>query len=149
MNRDLNPALRKAAMVVFEELAFLLPTRELDDYLPPFHLGAVVDFQGPIPGRLSIDIYGNTIPILTANMLAQGDPPSDLEQRDALKELTNVICGNLLPHLAGEEAIYTICAPSICEAPYSSDTMQEEPSAQLRIGVDEGQAFLQLFLAQK
>jgi CheY-specific phosphatase CheX len=149
MNRDLNPGLRKAAMEVFEELAFLLPSYELDDICPPFHLGAAVEFQGPISGSLVIDMYGNVIPILAANMLAQEDPPSDFEQRDALKELTNVICGNLLPYLAGKEAVYTIRAPLIREVPDASGAIKGEPAAQFRIGVEQGQAFLQLFLCSE
>ena len=36
--------------------------------------------------------------------------------QDALKEVINVICGNILPALAGAEAVFNISAPDILDA---------------------------------
>ena len=50
---------------------------------------------------------------LTANMVGAEDP-SDVppeQQTDGLKELVNVICGNLLPVLAGAEVVFDVHAP--------------------------------------
>ena len=151
MNRSLDPALLKAASGVFEELAFLLPSRELADHQQTalFHMAAVVGFHGPISGRLVIQMYGNVVPILAANMLGEGDPATDLQQRDALKELTNVVCGNLLPDLAGAETVYRIAAPCILDAPDLAGAIPGEPAAQLTIGMEEGRAVLQLFMCSE
>ncbi|MDM8539151.1 hypothetical protein QUF70_20550, partial [Desulfobacterales bacterium HSG17] len=51
----------------------------------------------------------------TGNMLGiEEDETSTSEQQyDALKELLNVICGNLLPEIAGKEAIFKVGMPQI------------------------------------
>ena len=51
-----------------------------------------------------------------------GSPCPPEQQQDALKELTNVICGNLLPELNGTEPVYFISAPQIVPV----ETMEQD-----------------------
>ena len=51
------------------------------------------------------------LPGLAANMLGVDEAPGSAEQADALGELANVLCGNLLPAIAGEQHVFILEAP--------------------------------------
>ncbi len=78
-------------------------------------VAASVSFAGPFSGNLIMVVSGQILPELTGNMLGVDDnAETTLEQRhDALKELINVICGNLLPTIAGKHSIFNVNAPVI------------------------------------
>lgn len=148
MNDDLKLALQSAALGVFKDLTFMLPSRGLNESQQnaPFQMAAAVEFWGPISGKLEVAIYGNLVQIMAANMLGETGFPTEFQQRDALKELTNVLCGNMLPQLLGEEAVYKIDAPCVLEIMDRPSTSGAQPSAQLQVGMDMGRADVQLFL---
>ena len=148
MENNLKRALQRAACAVLEELTFMLPSRDLDEAQrrAPFHMACVVKFSGPVSGSLVLAIYGDLLPTIASNMLGDLDTPSEFQQMDALKELTNVICGNTLPYLIGEAAVYSICAPSIIEEGAAPAAEREVFSEQLEIGMDQGRANLRLCL---
>ena len=53
---------------------------------------------------------------LTENMLGLDEGEAEIssdDQADALKETINVICGNLLPAIAGKDAVFDIQPPEI------------------------------------
>jgi CheY-specific phosphatase CheX len=149
LDSNLNLALQRAASGVFEELTFMLPTHDLDEHPQNelFQMASAVEFRGPLSGKLVVAIYGNLIQTLAANMLGDMEYPSESQQRDALKEMTNVICGNLVPYFVGAEAVYRFDAPTILEETRSPEDSQTEPSAQLQIDMDQGRAELKLFLS--
>lgn len=76
---------------------------------------ARVDFAGPFDGSLTITFSDELMTELAGNMLGTTDVSriSVEQQDDALKELLNVICGNLLPLVAGNEAVFKVCSPRI------------------------------------
>jgi CheY-specific phosphatase CheX len=148
VKNDLKLALQKAAAGVFEELTFMLPSRELDDIQTQasFRLAASVDFAGPLSGTFVVALFGDLIPIMAGNMLGEEGAPSDFQQRDAVKELANVICGNMLPHLLGEKAVYNISAPEILEDPAQIGSGYGAPTENLLLGMEMGRAELQIYL---
>jgi CheY-specific phosphatase CheX len=76
---------------------------------------ARVDFTGPFDGSLTITFSDELMSELAGNMLGTIDVNeiAPEQQDDALKELLNVICGNLLPQIAGNEAVFKVCSPRI------------------------------------
>ena len=92
---------------------------------------AHVDFTGPCDGSLVISISQRLLPELAGNMLGEEDCAectSD-QQGDALKELANVICGNILPIVGGAEAIFHVGTPRLAEGQDSAGARQRGASA--------------------
>src|SRR5438552_4102362 len=105
---QLSATLFHAAAATFEDLAFQLPMPDGGSRQPDRQVVAIVDFRGPFAGRLELGLSESMLPTVAANMLGQIDPPPIAEQHDALGELANVICGNLLPEIAGTGPVFLI-----------------------------------------
>ena len=74
-----------------------------------------VRFSGPLCGGMQLSLSRSVLAELAGNMLGVDDGsalPAD-EQHDALRELINVICGNLLPMIGGGTAEFNIQTPFI------------------------------------
>ena len=146
---ELQTSLFNAGLKVFEDLGFMLPTSELDpeQAAAAFHSAVSVHFRGPVRGTLLVAISGNILPTLASNMLGEEESPSDWQQKDALKELANVICGNLLPQIAGPRAVFDLGEPQI-------RTSEDVPNGDLpltarqSIGLENGRAELLLYLSE-
>ena len=111
MPADLEGALRHATVLTFEELAFALPTGG-GTAAPAKSVSAQVAFSGPFAGRVVLSVDAAMLPALAANMLGMDEPPPPADQWDALGELANVLCGNLLPAIAGGEHVFLLEAPA-------------------------------------
>ena len=117
MNRMFDEELYRVAAETIESLALMfLMTEEDACVLDPEDVTvAHVDFTGPFNGSLALSVTEELLPELAANMLGrpgEQDVPVE-DQEDALKELANVICGNILPVVAGTEAVFNVCGPQI------------------------------------
>jgi CheY-specific phosphatase CheX len=145
---QLQTSLFRAGLRVFEDLGFMLPTLELDSEQAAagFHSAVSVNFRGPMKGTLLVSINGDILPTLASNMLGEDEFPSALQQEDALKELANVICGNLLPMIAGPAAVFDLSEPQLRASGDVPD--QNLPiAAKNSIGLEKGRADLLLFLS--
>ena len=78
---------------------------------------AAVTFTGPFSGMLVLGASDGVLSELAGNMLGLPDMQvaTPAQQEDGLKELTNVVCGNLLPAVAGDQPIFHISAPHVVE----------------------------------
>jgi len=97
---------------VLEQLAFFFPVEA--DGPPPCGTGdglVGVDFVGPLKGRLLVRFSEGALPEFAMNMLGEDETPDVARQQDALGELANVICGNVLPRIVGAMAIFSLSAP--------------------------------------
>jgi chemotaxis protein CheX len=74
-----------------------------------------VRFSGPLCGGMQLSLSRPLLATLAGNMLGADDASalSTDEQHDALCELINVICGNLLPMIGGGTAEFNIQTPFI------------------------------------
>ena len=149
MTDDAAIKLRDAAVQTFEELAFIFATGE--DTLPedpgPTRTVTVV-FSGIWEGAIRLQTPSDMLAVVAAGMLGLDEsvPVSAEQQDDALKELLNVICGNLLPVLAGREPVFRVGTPYIQtpDAPEQWDA--DKPAvAEVVVGLDEGWARLWYF----
>jgi len=133
----------------FEELAFMFTYSNPGEFGSggPFEAGAQVSFNGPFAGLLVIRLFGSLRVTLTRNMLGEAETPEEEAQNDSLKELANVVCGNLLPLLGGEAEVFNLQPPELTVMPSVFKPPQGfRLAATATIGLDGGQAEGLLFL---
>jgi hypothetical protein len=144
MTATIDQELYRTAVQTFEDLAFLLPIPD-EGPAPACPLTWVsVTFRGPFSGRILVGCSEGVLQAVAANMLGDSDAPSPTQQLDALREVANVLCGNLLPKIAGTQAIFRMEAPALCEEPPTCTEAQ--PAACARVCLMEGCAQVSLFL---
>jgi hypothetical protein len=139
-------SLLRATTATFEELALLFPETDLspDQAEAPLDIAVSVDFRGPLTGRLIVRASSCILPAIAANML--GESESEQLQRDALGEIGNVICGNVLPLMAGTEKIFNLSAPQVYGGDFVVHRDEDAPSARIQIGVEEGRVESTLYV---
>jgi CheY-specific phosphatase CheX len=148
MTSDLTLQLRQAAISTFEQLGFLLADEEVSEEqaAAPITGSSRVRFRGPHSGALEIEIAGNFLTELANNMLGvEGDPPREVVL-DALGEVSNVICGNVLPFLSGPNAVFDLSAPEPSTEPLPPNASSRGNVAKVSVGLDEGRAEVTLRL---
>lgn len=140
MPRPLDDVLAEVAAATLERLAFLFaaPAEGEPEPAAAPMLGARLEFRGPISGAIAIAMATPAAGELAANMLGlpDGEAPDEAARADALKELLNVICGNLLPAVAGETAEFSLGAPELAGA--EEDGPAGAPDAACRLQLDGG-----------
>lgn len=141
---DAARELRRAALLVVEDLGMLLPAEEVDDAqrAAPFVATASVSFGGPFEGAVEISAYGDAARAFAVNFLGDESMAGPEAQRDALGEAANVLAGRLLPRLGGARAVFRIGPPRLS---VESRLLGGE-RARIAIGVEGGRFEVRLFL---
>jgi CheY-specific phosphatase CheX len=152
MNEPLDPILFDVVCRTFEDLAFMFPMGEEEaaGVLPAKTVSASVAFAGPFDGRMVVVVDRLMLASLAANMLGldPGVEPTPAQQEDALKELANVICGNLLPKVAGEDAVFQVLAPTL-SANDALAAASDAPTAVAHVTLDSGAASVALYASRR
>lgn len=140
--------LQQATVSTFEELAFLFLETECTEEQAEAPLDAIVtvNFHGPVRGRLTLSASSVLLPAIAANMLGEDQSRFVPLQRDALGEMANVVCGNLLPLAAGAEAVFRLDAPQWMSEADAVTRSGDAPVASVVFGVDDGRVSAQLFV---
>lgn len=127
----------------FASMAFMFPGGEPD---APGGESAVITvaFAGPERGWLEMAMPKAMLEPLAVNMLgldeSEGATPD--QKADAVKEILNVICGNLLPLIDDPKAVYNVSPPVIESAAASH---AQAPAASARVALENGTIELNLF----
>jgi CheY-specific phosphatase CheX len=114
----------ETASRIFEDAAFVLVDNEdgaegsagfNNMEVPP--VCSAIRFNGPFGGILSVATSRKLAELIAANMLGtkEDDAEVELKYRDALNEILNMICGNLVSEIAGAEPEFRISAPLAIE----------------------------------
>lgn len=75
---------------------------------------AAVNFSGHASGNLRLLASQATCQELAANVLGVDEEDiDDAAARDAIGEMLNVLCGNILTELAGEDPIFDLTPPTV------------------------------------
>jgi CheY-specific phosphatase CheX len=140
MNDDWKRALSEALLEVFESLCFMLP-RPARESLPPEPAGVsrvvlAVDFSGAGEGRLHLTLPDVMVASIASAMLGEDEPPPLQEQYDAVCELANIVCGNVLPRIAGGRAVFDLSSPRVIATLDADSSAGFDASA--RVHMDEG-----------
>ncbi len=153
MDNELDEVLTQVAEQVFESLVFMFPLDEEEQAPggrePCAEVTVRVSFSGPFSGCLLVAVPTEMLPALSTNMLGmdyEGPARPDHED-DALKELANVVCGNLLPVIAGPQAVFQVYAPDFVAGGLAAETAGgRTPAATTHLILNEGEANLALFI---
>lgn len=139
----MNPALSRKLVEVtadtLEKLAFLFtfPAEDVPAMDEQNQEIVRVDFDGPFGGGMELSLPSSALTELAVNMLGaeDGETLSAAQQRDALKELVNVVCGNVLPVLAGHVAEFSLRPPYLVSG---DSPMWEDPAAIGYLALESG-----------
>lgn len=117
MKHDHSETLTRVFTEVLEQLAFMFvePADIGEAPAPPDPVSANMSFRGPCAGTVTMAVPREMAPVLAANVLGL-DPEDEMgaqAARDALKELLNVTCGNLLTAIVGDEPIFDLTVPEV------------------------------------
>ncbi len=116
MNKTTTPTLPKIFSNILSDMAFIF-TSELDADAPPpvLTLKVRIRYTGPNCGTLELRCGGHFAATLAANLLGVEPTDSEADQGrlDALKELMNVVCGNLVTELYGTQGLYELSIPEV------------------------------------
>ena len=147
MKDKLKRELLKAAVLTFEELGFMFPNEDIYESQKHAHISkrVRVHFNGLFSGCLEMSIYGDLLPLIASNMLGEEGIPAEFQQQDALGELINVICGNMLPGITSPKEVFTVGVPQYVDTKSQVDE-RGEVSVSVELGIDEGRAELKLYL---
>jgi len=153
MNEQVKEILSRVAVETLEQLAYIFSFPEdgpgETDY--DSAMAASVSFAGPFAGGLVMAVSPQVVFELAANMLGVDYEETTLDQQyDALKESMNVICGNLLPAIAGKQAVFDIGSPEIITGGEAIKEATEKyngrsPTSMVRLDIDGEQCALFLF----
>jgi CheY-specific phosphatase CheX len=149
MTSKLEKELYRAAVLTFEELGLMLPTPEVNEEQQKAATEATVTipFDGPFSGRLVVTICGNVLGGLAANMLGEDEASAHEHRDDALGEIGNVICGNILPRIAGSREVFDLRPPYVTlHTQTRSPDKSGPPAATTHVGLDSGRADLALYV---
>jgi len=103
---------------VLEKLAFMFGEPVSREELPepgPENVRAAMTFSGNMSGSLALAVPADMCVEIAANVLGM-DPDDEIVASrgiDALKEVLNVVCGQVLTAIAGEEPIFDLSVPSV------------------------------------
>jgi CheY-specific phosphatase CheX len=146
MPDTLTSPLLDAASETFEQLAYYFAEAgTVSPFVAEEVEGVVaVAFSGPMNGGIVLQLSGGILAGLAANMLGVDDTPSPEEQRDALGEAANVICGNILPRIAGNAAVFALGVPVAFPTWEAAVEALGAVSAHVRLDVEGGRADIAL-----
>ncbi|MEP7383362.1 MAG: chemotaxis protein CheX [Gemmatimonadota bacterium] len=152
MPETLAAPLVEASIQTFEQLAYFFAESGPDDAAPdaidPLQVDGVVSvaFCGLLCGGVVLQLAGGILPALAANMLGLDDGASAGEQQDALGEAANVICGNVLPRIAGTAAVFTLGVPQRFESWTAAVDALGPVAAHVRFDIEGGRADVALVM---
>ena len=147
MPSTMEQSLSQTMAATFEELALICADTKLSNVQSeaPVDVAMTVSFDGPLSGRLVLRASADILPGIAENMLGANGNYSPAVQRDALGELANVMCGNLLPLIGGAKSVFTLSAPHVYVTGLESKDCL--PTARASIGIETGRAVAQLLLS--
>jgi CheY-specific phosphatase CheX len=150
MNPEFDMMLAQVAEDVFSLMAFIMPAEEEEPAAGDGRgrLVARIAFSGPLDGSLVLSVSAGVPAAVATNMLGLDNPDSISPQqcRDALQELANVICGNLLPRIAGSRDVFHVFPPCILSEDQLAEAAGRDPQAKVKLRLDCGWAELALFV---
>lgn len=118
MSSENQAILNQVFSSVLEQLAFMFVDAAGKDS-PKIDAAGIVQtrmgFQGPFSGHMELIVPRGMCEELAANVLGL-EPDDEVVLRapfDALKELLNVTCGNVLTRIAGDQPVFDLTIPTV------------------------------------
>ncbi len=101
-----------AAVLTFEEMCMLMPDEITEGKVVAKALKAsCVKFSGPMNGEICVVVDEAFLPELVMHIVGETEA-GDMELlQDGLGEVANIIAGNVLPKIGGDEAVFVLESP--------------------------------------
>lgn len=152
MPHEFAEQLDEAFTSVLEQLAFMFAEPTPKDEMPStvdLPLEVDISFKGPTSGRLSLISSDDICHEMAVNILGIEDETGLAAEaaHDALKELLNVTCGQLLTKIAGERPIFDLSPPQVHEASDDLWTTALRDDQTISYVVDDNPVLLRLALS--
>lgn len=153
MNNERRELLSSVFCDAMEKLAFMFGEPAEGDELFPTgknYLTAGMTFTGDMSGEISITVAEEMCMEIAANILGIN---ADEEQAmnlaiDALKEVLNVTCGQVLTAIAGEKALINLSIPQVSELDASGWTETMNNTESIGFLVDDYPVLLSFSLVE-
>jgi hypothetical protein len=142
MSSDLTAAIHRAAAVTFNAYS----RRSLRQGVPSASEGdpvsVAIEFSGPRKGRVEVNIWADALGDLAASMFDQPVPPPFNDQLDAIREVTNVIAGNVLSSL-DSPSLFNLGLPKV---QHKGPSAAIDPAAAADFALGTGRVSVRLFI---
>jgi len=149
MKTQIEKVLIESTVRTLEDLCFMYQEPELKDAQEnlPLEAAAEVKYRSDdFTGKLLIETRGGLFSAIATNILSNDDPITQ-QKKDALGEIANIICGNIVPSLGGGRWEYKIEPPrSLNKEDLLKEEWQEEPVAEITLNFNDGRADIKLFM---
>ncbi|MBI5804924.1 chemotaxis protein CheX [candidate division TA06 bacterium] len=147
MKTRVENALKEAGLKTFEGICFMYPVPELKEIqeMLPLEAAAEVKYRGDFSGRMMIETRGGLFQAIAVNMLSSQDPTGE-QKMDALGEVANIICGNVIPALGGISQGYRIEAPRCIPLNEVQNNLLGEPLVSMVFNLNQGRADLKFYV---
>lgn len=146
----LRHALEALALETFETMCFLFPVDETEyfgdvmvalDNLPH----AMVEFTGHLNGAVLLTTTPELMDAIVNNMLDIVEVEEE-HRTTALSELTNIVCGNVIPLLTAGRGVCHMQPPRMASAAeISGQAYVGKHHESIRLTLDEGLAEIQIY----
>ena len=153
--QDTGPQFEEELCDVFttvaDTMAYMFAERATADELPDSVDDAVesmISFSGPQNGSMLLALPKEMCVELAASALGVGRDDPDIAEKgiDAVKEMLNVICGNMLTRIAGSKPVFDLSVPTSRELDAAAWKSLASHRATVAFMVDDYPALLQLTL---
>jgi CheY-specific phosphatase CheX len=143
MNYKVSNALTQAAVLTFQKIGLLGLIRDVvpRNTITTLTSGVAVNFHGDRHGTVMLNLSPELLPIITENYMGDHEAPSEELQIDALGEVANTICGNIIPMIYGKSLVIRLDAPE-----YVAFSSIHKSAGDIRLEFDEGHADVSLYL---
>jgi|YelNatPaOPRAMG01_1025707.scaffolds.fasta_scaffold135675_2 chemotaxis protein CheY-P-specific phosphatase CheC len=148
MKQQIDKVLQEVTIKTFEDACFVYAAPELKDKQKEFawDAAAEVRFKGEPAGRLLLAVSGNLLAAMAGNMLSTENPTLQ-EKKDALGEVANIICGNVIPYLERtRKGGYKILSPRFLGRAELKKEKPEKPLAGIVLYLGPGRAEVKIFM---
>jgi CheY-specific phosphatase CheX len=149
MKKQIENVLKEATIITLEDLCFIYQVPELKDAQEnlPLEAAAEVKYRSDdFTGKLLIETRGGLFSAIATNILSNDDPSAQ-QKKDALGEIANIICGNVVPSLGGGGREYKIEPPrSLNKDDLLKEEKQGKPLAEITLNFNDGRADIKLFV---
>lgn len=148
METLLKKRLFEAAKLAFEQTAFMIasPTLEERQLVAPIEHAVALEITSGHTGRMVLGVTAPILAGLAGNMVGDDMPLPQDEQRDALGEVANIICGAVLPALGEKGTVFRLTAPETVDFLDELGRPEAVEASHIVLGVEDGRAEILFWL---
>jgi CheY-specific phosphatase CheX len=151
MNRKTQTILTDTVTDVLDRFSFMFadPPEEAYEEWEGEYYHAAITFKGPYHGAVNITAPEPLCREIAANVLGELDPDELAPETagDALKELLNIVCGELVAELFGKAVVIDLTVPTLVHIDHGKWIELSAGDDNIKLMVDEHPILVGLLIA--